>query len=86
MTPADNAVSGRFYGTLKVHKEHDPGKAPPLQKTLHFSWKIRSKNKTKHITHSLRTHHILKTHTRNKHERKPEKTLILVKDVAGLHI
>ena len=29
MTPADNTVPGRFYGTFKVHKEHAPGVAPP---------------------------------------------------------
>ena len=30
MTPEDNTVPGRFYGTFKVHKPHENGKAPPI--------------------------------------------------------
>ena len=31
MPPANNAVPGRFYGTFKLHKKYEHGKAPPLE-------------------------------------------------------
>ena len=33
MTPSDNTVPGRFYGTFTVHKEHAPGVAPPIRRS-----------------------------------------------------
>ena len=97
MKPEEDAKPGRFYATLKVHKDHEEGKAPPVRPIVSQSGSLTENIALfveTHLKEAARKHNtyledtpdfLRKIKTLTEKEKLPDNAILAVIDVVGLY-